>query len=102
MGGWPWERPDVYRRNSATSYAAQARTPTLFLMADPDHGGIDETGGVQFLYAALRRHGVETQFVRYLNEGHVLAAPANRRDAFNRAVWWIDCHLAGDAARVSE
>lgn len=100
MGGWPWERPDVYRRNSATSYAAQARTPTLFLMADPDHGGIDETGSVQFLYAALRRHGVETQFVRYLNEGHVLAARANRRDAFNRAVWWIDSHLEGDAARA--
>ena len=97
MGGWPWEKPEVYRRNSATTYAAQARTPTLFLMSDPDHGGIDETGSVQFLYAALRRRGVDTQFVRYLNEGHVLAAPANRSDAFNRAVAWIDSHLSGGA-----
>jgi hypothetical protein len=45
--------------------------------------------------------GVDTQFVEYLDEGHVLTAPANRRDAFNRAVMWIVRHIDGGVAAVS-
>lgn len=62
-------------------------------MGKPNLGGIDTYDTVRWLYNALKVQGVQTQYVQYVDEGHVFDRPANQRDALERSVRWIDMHL---------
>jgi len=42
---------------------------------------------------ALRTLGVETQFVVYPDEGHVIWQPEHQRDVTKRTIEWFDQHL---------
>lgn len=90
MGGSPWEVPENYLKDSALTHAADATTPTLFLMGNPKLGGADEYKTVSTLYDLLKQQGVETQYIYYLDEGHVFTKLENRKDSFERAIKWID------------
>lgn len=92
-GGAPWEVPQNYLKNSALFYCNGATTPTLFLMGNSDLGGVDRDNTVHMLYNALKGQGVETEFVKYDDEGHGFDKPANRRDALERSIKWIDEHM---------
>jgi dipeptidyl aminopeptidase/acylaminoacyl peptidase len=48
------------------------------------------------MYSALKRLGVESKFVRYLDEGHGWRPdllPANRFDLYDRITDWFDKFL---------
>ena len=75
---------------SDQALAAGASTPTLFVMGNLTLGGVDPNDTVKLLYDAIKAQGVDTQYVQYLDEGHVFQQPANRRDVIERAVKWID------------
>lgn len=92
-GGSPWEVPQNYLKNSSLYHSAGATTPTLFFMGNPKLGGADKYGTVNLLYHSLKTQGVETQYIKYLDEGHVFEKPANRRDVLERTVQWIDEHI---------
>ena len=92
-GGPPVEVPERYMRNSALFHARGATTPTLFLMGSFQHGGVDPLQTVHWLYNALRSQGVEAKYVTYPDEGHGFERPANRRDALERAMTWMDDHV---------
>lgn len=92
-GGSPAQFPENYKKNSPIFHAQGASTPTLFLMGNPLQGGVDSYDTVRWLYSALKAQGVETQYVQYPDEGHVLERPANRRDALERVTRWIDGHV---------
>jgi dipeptidyl aminopeptidase/acylaminoacyl peptidase len=74
-------------------HALGASTPTLFLMGDPKLGGVDEYDSVRWLYRALKEQGVDTQYIRYPGEGHLFEREANRKDALDRTVNWIEKYL---------
>lgn len=93
FGGTPWEVPQNYQKNSALYHAAGATTPTLFLMGNPALGGADPVGTVRLLYNILNAQDVETQYVEYRDEGHVLEKKDNLKDALLRSIQWIDDHL---------
>lgn len=93
FGGTPNEVPENYRKNSALFHAAKGVTPTLFLMGNASLGGADAHHTVNQLYELLKGQGLETDFVYYADEGHNLRLPANRHDAWQRTVEWIDRHL---------
>ena len=97
-GGTPVETPERYTRNSALFHARGATTPTLFLMGGRDHGSVDQLQTVHWLYNALRTQGVETQYVTYPDEGHGFERTANRRDALERTMKWIDGHAKSTAS----
>jgi dipeptidyl aminopeptidase/acylaminoacyl peptidase len=97
-GGTPVETPERYMRNSALFHARGATTPTLFLMGGRDHGSVDQLQTVHWLYNALRTQGVETQYVTYPDEGHGFERAANRRDALERTMIWIDGHAKSTAS----
>jgi dipeptidyl aminopeptidase/acylaminoacyl peptidase len=93
FGGAPWEVPQNYFKNSALFHAKGATTPTLFLMGNPEKGGLDTSNSVNKFYNALKAQGIETAYVKYNDEGHVFEQPANRRDALERSIRWIDDHM---------
>jgi dipeptidyl aminopeptidase/acylaminoacyl peptidase len=89
--GTPWEQPDVFARNSPSTYIRKAKTPTLIL-----HGEDDDTNPVgqsQALYRALKRYGVETQLVVYPGETHLPRQEKHQIDVLERMVDWFDRHL---------
>jgi dipeptidyl aminopeptidase/acylaminoacyl peptidase len=72
FGALPWDDPGHYRERSPIYFAAQFRTPTLILAADPDPAA-DE------LYFALRARQVDSALVRIWERrprGRVLAIEA--------------------------
>ena len=93
FGGAPWEVPQNYQKNSALFHCRGATTPTLFLMGNPELGGADPHNTVHMLYNAIKTQGVETEYVKYPDEGHNFEKTENRRDALERTIKWIDGHL---------
>jgi dipeptidyl aminopeptidase/acylaminoacyl peptidase len=93
FGGAPWEVPQNYLKNSALFHCHGATTPALFLMGNPEFGGADPQNTVYMLYNAIKAQGVEMQYVKYSDEGHVFEKPQNQRDALERSIQWIDDHL---------
>jgi dipeptidyl aminopeptidase/acylaminoacyl peptidase len=89
--GRPWEHPDVFARNSPSTYIGNAHTPTLIF------DGVDDAsnpvGQSKGLYRALKRLGVETQMVLYPDEGHSPRRWSYNLDMFQRILDWYDRHL---------
>ena len=50
-------------------------------------------GQANEVFVGLRRLRQEVEYVRYLNEGHVVEAPANQKDFCERRIRWFDDHL---------
>jgi dipeptidyl aminopeptidase/acylaminoacyl peptidase len=80
---------------SPLKHVKQAATPTLFL-----HGELDNEvplSQAEEMYIALKKLGVDTQFVQYLGEGHGWRPdlkPWNRHDLLKRSVDWFNKYLA--------
>ncbi len=99
QGRWgfsPWEKPDVYRYESALTHAPSAAAPFLIMhgTADPT---VSFTEGMNF-YNALRYNGKNATMLAYPGEGHGLRGLANRRDLTIRYFQFFDHYLRGAAA----
>lgn len=91
--GRPWEHPDVFARNSPSTYIGNARTPTLiFDGLDDANNPVGQSKG---LYRALKRLDVETEMVLYPDEGHSPRRWSYNLDMFQRILAWYDGHLKG-------
>jgi dipeptidyl aminopeptidase/acylaminoacyl peptidase len=89
--GTPWEHPDVFARNSPSTYIGAARTPTLILVGEQDAS--NPIGQSKGLYRALKHLGVETEMVVYPGEGHSPRRGSYNVDMFERILGWYDHHL---------
>ena len=67
--GWEGTGPHRHDRLSPISYASKVRTPVLILHGENDHerSGITQA---EFFHRALRRFGVEHEYVVYPRENH--------------------------------
>ncbi len=99
QGRWgfsPWNRPDVYHRESALFHAPKVTAPFLIM-----HGTADPTvsfsEGMNF-YNALRFNGKTAAMLAYPGEGHGLRGLANRRDLTIRYFQFFDHYLKGEPA----
>lgn len=91
MAGTPWTQRDRYLRNSPFFELDRVTTPVLVVQ-----GELDVTvpaAESDRVFAALKRLGVEAQYVRYGGEGHALAGYANLCDYWTRVIAWFDRHL---------
>ncbi|MBX9621117.1 MAG: prolyl oligopeptidase family serine peptidase [Alphaproteobacteria bacterium] len=86
FGGAPWEVPQNYQKNSALFHCLGAITHTLFLMGNPELGGVDRYNTVHMLHNALKGQGIETEYVKYSDEGHNFEKTENQRDAIERSI----------------
>jgi len=99
QGRWgfsPWDRPDVYRNQSALSHADEASQPILIM-----HGTADPT--VAFneslkFYNALRFNGKDAILLAYPGEGHHLSKLGNRVDFTHRFFDFFDHYLRDEPA----
>lgn len=92
-GGSPQEVPQNYLKNSALAHSKGATTPTLFIMGNPELGGVDPAKTSLKLYQALKGQSIETQYIEYLDEGHNIEQAINRQDVLKHAINWIDTYL---------
>lgn len=94
-GSHGWEGPGPHRHDahSPISFASGIRTPVLIL-----HGQDDTNvplGQALFFHRALRRFGVEHEFVVYPREGHGFAERGHQIDFLRRVRDWFDRCLGG-------
>lgn len=93
-GANPWERPDLYRRNSAVLSADKATTPVLIVHNKLDGGNLWSLG-VEF-YMALRRLQKTCWMLQYDGEGHFLDNDTkNILDHTIRLTQFFDHYLKG-------
>jgi dipeptidyl aminopeptidase/acylaminoacyl peptidase len=92
--GTPWEHPEVFARNSPSTYIRAAHTPTLILAGENDVR--NPVGQSKGLYRALKHFGVETELVTYPGEGHSPRRGSYNIDMFERILEWYDKHLKSD------
>ncbi|MBW3619965.1 MAG: S9 family peptidase [Actinobacteria bacterium] len=86
---------DLHRLASPVGLASRVRTPTLVLHSEEDWRCPIEQA--EQFFAALLRHGVESEFVRFPGEGHELSrsgAPKHRVERFQAILDWHDRHLS--------
>ena len=89
--GLPYEKPEGFAKSSPMTYVKNVRTPTLILHGENDR--TDPIGQSQMLYRALKRYGVESEFVIYPREPHGLQEEKHLIDRLNRIVRWFEAHL---------
>lgn len=95
MGATPWERPDLFRRNSPVLNADKITTP-LFIVHNKNDDSVNFRQGVE-MYMAMRRLGKSCWLLQYDNSGHVL----NDNDALDytiRLTQYFDHYLKGEPA----
>jgi fermentation-respiration switch protein FrsA (DUF1100 family) len=92
----PWDKPEMYRFESALTHAPEVTAPFLIM-----HGASDPTvsftNGLAF-YNALRYLGKTAVFLAYPNEGHGLRGLANRKDLTIRFFQFFNHYLKGAPA----
>ncbi len=93
---YPWEDPDILRKESPITYAPEIRTPLLIMHADRDlRTGVSQS---EMLYRTLKVLQRPVEYVRYPREGHDLSRtgePLLRIDRLLRMVDFFDRHLDG-------
>jgi dipeptidyl aminopeptidase/acylaminoacyl peptidase len=86
--GWEGPGPHRHDRLSPISYASNVRTPVLIL-----HGENDTNVPVsqaEFFHRALRRFGVEHEYVVYPRENHSIRERNHQLDVLRRTRAWFD------------
>jgi dipeptidyl aminopeptidase/acylaminoacyl peptidase len=79
-------------KRSPIRYVAQVHTPTMLMSGESDP--IVRAEEAQQFYVALKDVGVETNFVSYPREAHVLAETKHIIDNIDRKIAWYDKHFA--------
>jgi dipeptidyl aminopeptidase/acylaminoacyl peptidase len=97
--GTPWEKEarDRMIKQSPLTYAAQVKTPTLFV-----HGEVDQRvpyEEAEQMYFALKRRGIPAKMVRYAGQPHGIGGNWNNvHRMLNELAWW-EKYLKGGAAK---
>ncbi|MEO7364804.1 MAG: S9 family peptidase [Sphingomicrobium sp.] len=90
--GKPWEKPDVWLKNSYPFFHVdKIVTPTLFLAGDQDFN-VPLLNSEQ-MYQALKSRGVDTQLVVYPGQFHGIKRPSFVRDRLQRYLAWYGKYL---------
>jgi dipeptidyl aminopeptidase/acylaminoacyl peptidase len=91
MGGPPWERPEVWARQSPLTHAGRFRTPMLLSIGENDFR-VPE-GNTLAMYAALQRMQVPTRLLVWPDENHWILKGENSRVFYREVRAWLERHL---------
>jgi dipeptidyl aminopeptidase/acylaminoacyl peptidase len=87
--GRPWEKPDVWMRNSYPFFQNQKIvTPTLFMVGEKDWN-VPALNSEQ-MYQALRSRGVKSRLIVYPDQHHGIRRPSFVKDRMERWLAWYD------------
>jgi len=92
--GYPWTNPEVYKRCSPLTYAANIKTPLLIIHSEQDlRCGIEQA---EQLFATLKLMKKRVEFVRFPGEPHGLSRHGRPDRRVARLQWivkWFDRFL---------
>jgi dipeptidyl aminopeptidase/acylaminoacyl peptidase len=94
FGGGPFDVPDVYRRDSALTYADAIQTPLLIIHSERDYR--TPVGQAEQLFTALRSRGATVEMLRFLTCDHNLSRtgpPQQRVARLEAIVDWFSQYL---------
>lgn len=94
LGATPWEDQEIYRKSSAISRLATARTPTLI-----QHGELDRRvppANAYLLYRGLRDRRVPTKLILYRGLGHQIDTPRGQRAFMEHNLEWFGQWIWGE------
>ncbi len=91
MGGPPWEKPEVWAKQSPLAYAAHFRTPMLLSIGENDFR-VPE-GNVLAMYAALQRMEVPARLLVWPDENHWILKGENSRVFYREVRAWLERYL---------
>ncbi len=93
IGFTPWQRPDLYTKNSPVFKADKISTPLLLMHNDKD-GAVPWYQSIEF-FTALRRLDKRVWLLQYNDEDHNLVERRNRKDLSVRLGQFFDHYLKG-------
>ena len=93
LGFTPWQRPDIYIKNSPLFKADKVTTPLLLMHNDKD-GSVPWYQSIE-LFTALRRLDKKVWLLQYNDEDHNLVERRNRKDLSIRLSQFFDHYLKG-------
>ncbi len=92
--GYPWTNPEVYKRCSPLTYAANIKTPLLIIHSEQDlRCGIEQA---EQLFATLKLMKRRVEFIRFPEEPHGLSRHGRPDRRVARLQWivkWFDRYL---------
>jgi dipeptidyl aminopeptidase/acylaminoacyl peptidase len=91
FGASVYDDPKVYERSSPITFIKNVHTPTLIVAGDRD-AEVPISQSYEY-WNALKRLGVQTEFVVYPDEGHLFFRHRDQADVMSRAVNWFTTHL---------
>jgi dipeptidyl aminopeptidase/acylaminoacyl peptidase len=98
IGFTPWEKPDLYKKNSPIFFADKVTTPLLMTHNDKD-GAVPWYQGIEF-FTGLRRLGKKVWMLQYNEEDHNLVERRNRKDLSVRLAQFFGHYLKGEPMPV--
>lgn len=88
MTGSPWEKPEVYEKNSPMRRVGLWKTPMLVIHGAKDFR-VPETEGFS-TFNALQRRGIPSQLLYFPDENHWVLKPQNSRLWHKTVLEWLD------------
>jgi len=91
---YPWRDTDAVLRISPVHLVRNPTTPTMIIHSEKDFR--IPIGQAEEFFIALKECGVETEFVRFPDEGHELSRsgkPRHREERLRHIVRWFNGHL---------
>lgn len=98
IGVTPWDRPDLFIKNSPIFYADRVTTPVLF-MANKNDLRVPYSQSIAF-FKALRVQGKRCWLLQYDNAEHVLMKEEDVTDFGIRQMQFFDHYLKGAPAPI--
>ncbi|MEE8585580.1 MAG: S9 family peptidase [Acidobacteriota bacterium] len=89
--GHAWDNAETFRKFSPFEYVKNVKTPLMITHGENDMR-VPIAQAEQY-YTALKKLGVEVEFVRYPREGHGIREPNHVLDLAGRQQEWFDRHL---------
>jgi len=99
MAGLPWQKKDVYLRNSPIWYSQSLKTPTMVIHGADDWRVRPEQG--EQLFSALQKMGVPSVYVNFPEEQHGVRGRTNRTLYHRLLLEWFEHWLLGKEVKLA-
>lgn len=96
LGGNPWEKKELYEKQSPSNYVDNFGTPTLIITGERDYR-VSYTQSLRY-FTALQKKGIDSRLIIFDNDGHW---PSNLKSMplyYNAHLEWFHKYLGGDPA----
>jgi dipeptidyl aminopeptidase/acylaminoacyl peptidase len=100
FGAWYWDNPAKVGAQSASSFVANMRTPTLVVHGALDYRVPDQQGLAY--YNTLKARKVDARLLWFPDENHWVLKPRNSRLWYTEFFAWLQRHDSGARPKKSQ